>query len=398
MTLLLGLNLSEEVELTDELNAHLTSYISTSSVDKANKDKLERGKNRLAEIRSTFTGDLNNYVDVLDKGTRGRITEYKKLPSGNYGVKLKLTNGVYEGETFWVYYNAKRPRLSILNKDNQDVGQEGLVNGNRALLQEKHKAYLDFENRNLEASVGTVLPMMSKGRVDENLAQVQKGDCNKIVSYTNVGNQMYKNGRPIRPTQNKGPQQNDGQERDPEVMEDPKTVSYTMANGVIYKNGRPMKFNSRDELEPQEQGRNNSSESGSEAQVQQNAYAQQVVSTPAPVVIPKKIPTPAVKALMDEAHQLEAAEKYEQGIATLERALRIDGKQPEVYLELSRLTMKSGKAAQAEQLALKGLASSAPDNDTKRGLWLTIALSRASQGNTQGELEAQEKAAAIPLN
>ncbi|MGZ3790597.1 MAG: tetratricopeptide repeat protein, partial [Bacteriovorax sp.] len=90
--------------------------------------------------------------------------------------------------------------------------------------------------------------------------------------------------------------------------------------------------------------------------------------------------------------------KYEQGIATLERALRIDGKQPEVYLELSRLTMKSGKAAQAEQLALKGLASSAPDNDTKRGLWLTIALSRASQGNTQGELEAQEKAAAIPLN
>ncbi|MGZ3790472.1 MAG: hypothetical protein ACXVLQ_18235, partial [Bacteriovorax sp.] len=309
LTLLLGLNLSEEVELTDELNAHLTSYISTSSVDKANKDKLERGKNRLAEIRSTFTGDLNNYVDVLDKGTRGRITEYKKLPSGNYGVKLKLTNGVYEGETFWVYYNAKRPRLSILNKDNQDVGQEGLVNGNRALLQEKHKAYLDFENRNLEASVGTVLPMMSKGRVDENLAQVQKGDCNKIVSYTNVGNQMYKNGRPIRPTQNKGPQQNDGQERDPEVMEDPKTVSYTMANGVIYKNGRPMKFNSRDELEPQEQGRNNSSESGSEAQVQQNAYAQQVVSTPAPVVIPKKIPTPAVKALMDEAHQLEAAEK-----------------------------------------------------------------------------------------
>ena len=62
---------------------------------------------------ASFTARDRNILKVLNKGTRGEILEYKKLPSGNYGLKIKAINGTSAGGTFWVYHNVKNSDLAL---------------------------------------------------------------------------------------------------------------------------------------------------------------------------------------------------------------------------------------------------------------------------------------------
>ncbi len=62
---------------------------------------------------SSFTTRDKNIVSVLEKGTRGEIVEYKKLASGNYGLRVKVLNGSEMGQYVWVYHRTSNSDLAL---------------------------------------------------------------------------------------------------------------------------------------------------------------------------------------------------------------------------------------------------------------------------------------------
>lgn len=99
----------------------------------------------------------------------------------------------------------------------------------------------------------------------------------------------------------------------------------------------------------------------------------------------------AVVALLDQADVLQQRGDLDNAVAHVERALRIEPRNPQAYLRLATLRFKQNKVSQAEQLALKGLGYPASAN-LQAGLWELIANCRESLGNDVGAKEAQLKA------
>ena len=62
-----------------------------------------------AQFRSTD----DNINAVLQTGTHGEILSHKLLPSGNYGLEVKVLSGTSAGKTLWVYYNLKNPDIAL---------------------------------------------------------------------------------------------------------------------------------------------------------------------------------------------------------------------------------------------------------------------------------------------
>lgn len=72
---------------------------------------------------SSFTSSDQNVAAVLDKGTRGEILEYKKLQSGNYGLRIKVLSGTNKGQYFWVYHRVNDSDLALYETAPQDWSQ-----------------------------------------------------------------------------------------------------------------------------------------------------------------------------------------------------------------------------------------------------------------------------------
>lgn len=66
-----------------------------------------------ARSSAAFRQVDSNVVTVLNRGTRGEILESKKMSSGNYGLRIKVTTGSNAGQSYWVYYNNSRPDLAL---------------------------------------------------------------------------------------------------------------------------------------------------------------------------------------------------------------------------------------------------------------------------------------------
>lgn len=77
-----------------------------------------------ARTSMNFNRDAGNIRTTLSKGTSGRISEYKKLPSGNYGLKLKILNGPFKDQSYWVYYNNNGPALKLLDDKSQPIPEK----------------------------------------------------------------------------------------------------------------------------------------------------------------------------------------------------------------------------------------------------------------------------------
>jgi len=102
----------------------------------------------------------------------------------------------------------------------------------------------------------------------------------------------------------------------------------------------------------------------------------------------------AVVALVNSARTDVAANKFDAAGATLERALRIEPRNPALWQELARIRLQQGDSQQVESLAAKsnGLAA---DNKTLRAEnWRLIGQARLKRGDHQGAQTAFNKAAA----
>lgn len=99
-----------------------------------------------------------------------------------------------------------------------------------------------------------------------------------------------------------------------------------------------------------------------------------------------------VLALLTSARQQEGSGDLGSASASLERALRIAPREPQVLYRLAQVRLEQGDAAQAEQLAQRGLSYASGRPALQAGLWGLVADARERQGNAAGAADARQRA------
>ncbi|MFI3187865.1 MAG: tetratricopeptide repeat protein [Methylococcaceae bacterium] len=102
--------------------------------------------------------------------------------------------------------------------------------------------------------------------------------------------------------------------------------------------------------------------------------------------------SPAVGALVSAANQNSQAGDLESAAASIERAIRIEPRNANLYYKLALVRLKQAKPRLAEDLAKKSALLAATDNTLKRNCWLLIAHTRELQQDFSGAKEAKIKA------
>ena len=92
-------------------------------------------------------------------------------------------------------------------------------------------------------------------------------------------------------------------------------------------------------------------------------------------------PAAITRALVDEARDRAAAGSPKEAAATIEQAIRIEPRRPELWLQLAVIRLRDGQAAMAEQSARKALLFVQSGSPEERDVWLVIADAREAQGD-----------------
>jgi predicted Zn-dependent protease len=129
------------------------------------------------------------------------------------------------------------------------------------------------------------------------------------------------------------------------------------------------------------------------------ATAPEGPSEPAPSSTPEAPPPPtprtenvAVAGLMESARADAAAGKLSTAAASIERALRIEPRNPRLWQELARVRMQQTQFVQAENMAARSNSYAAGDNALRAENWRLIAQAREARGDADGARSARESA------
>lgn len=113
---------------------------------------------------------------------------------------------------------------------------------------------------------------------------------------------------------------------------------------------------------------------------------------PAPVTAPAPVGSAAVASLMDGARADVGAGRLANAAASLERALRIEPRNPRLWQELAKVRLKQGDYAQAESVAARSNSWAGADNRLRADNWRLIAQAREARGDAAGARAALEAA------
>jgi Tfp pilus assembly protein PilF len=121
---------------------------------------------------------------------------------------------------------------------------------------------------------------------------------------------------------------------------------------------------------------------------------------PAPAPEPAAKPAPpsenvAVAGLMQNARNDVAAGRLSNAAATIERALRIEPRNPRLWRELALVRLKQGEYVQAESVAARSNSWAGNDNTLRAENWRLIAQAREARGDADGARAALETASKI---
>jgi predicted Zn-dependent protease len=103
----------------------------------------------------------------------------------------------------------------------------------------------------------------------------------------------------------------------------------------------------------------------------------------------------AVIALLDRAQADTSAGQREAAGASLERALRIEPRNPWLWLELAQVRLAEGQYAQAITLARKSNSFAGRHHRVQAENWQVIGQARAAQGDSAGAEQAFKQAAEL---
>ena len=95
-TILLAIEVNQDVELTNYLNARYSAR---------------------------FTKEDQNIAGQLSKGTKGNIREIKTFSSGNSGFLIEVKSGELKGQKVWVYYNKDAPSLKLTDEKQKPTAE-----------------------------------------------------------------------------------------------------------------------------------------------------------------------------------------------------------------------------------------------------------------------------------
>jgi Tfp pilus assembly protein PilF len=100
----------------------------------------------------------------------------------------------------------------------------------------------------------------------------------------------------------------------------------------------------------------------------------------------------AVVALADTAKQQLDQDQAPSAVASLERALRLEPKNPRLWHELAQVRFKQGEYQQAESLATRSNSWAGPDKTLRAANWRLIGEARLRLGDNAGAQTANAKA------
>jgi len=120
---------------------------------------------------------------------------------------------------------------------------------------------------------------------------------------------------------------------------------------------------------------------------------------PAPVVPAPVYPAapvqreqpPAVVALLDTAEVQANSGDLDAAAVTLERAIRIDSRNPILWHHLAQVRLAEGESVQAEQLATKSNSLAAGNYALQARNWQLIAEARRNRGDEDGARSAERQ-------
>jgi Flp pilus assembly protein TadD len=108
--------------------------------------------------------------------------------------------------------------------------------------------------------------------------------------------------------------------------------------------------------------------------------------------LPPHPETPAVASLIDNARLDAQAGRYSNAGASLERALRIEPRNPRLWQELARVRLSQRDYAQAESCAQRSSSWAESDNALRYENWQLIAKAREARGDSTGAKAALDSA------
>lgn len=106
---------------------------------------------------------------------------------------------------------------------------------------------------------------------------------------------------------------------------------------------------------------------------------------------PRQAQNPAVAALLSSAGRQQQEGDLNGAVATLERALRIEPRNPTLWHRLAGLRLQQGQYPMVADLAAKSNALAGVDYDLKRENWRLISRARHAMGDSAGARAAEAK-------
>ncbi len=116
---------------------------------------------------------------------------------------------------------------------------------------------------------------------------------------------------------------------------------------------------------------------------------------PAPVSRVRPATSPAVRKLLRQAAVQRRAGDHAAAQASIERALRIEPRNPRLWNRLAHLYAEQGQYARVESFAAKSNALAGGDPVLQADNWQLIATARAALGDRQGAEQARRQARII---
>lgn len=113
-----------------------------------------------------------------------------------------------------------------------------------------------------------------------------------------------------------------------------------------------------------------------------------------PLLVPKdkRASNPAVVALVNDAQAKSRLGKYDTAAVQLERALRIDPRNAQIWSQLASVRLHQERYQSAESMARKSNALAGSNHQLKARNWRLIANARQRNGDRAGAQEATERA------
>lgn len=120
----------------------------------------------------------------------------------------------------------------------------------------------------------------------------------------------------------------------------------------------------------------------------QHAPAQQ--QTPGVQVYP--LQNPAVKSLLEDAREAQALGDYDLAAISLERALHIQPRDPELLQSMAEIQLGKEDYEQALNFAVRSYDTGSRVGDICSRNWRTISVAREHTGDVSGAAEAKQRA------